>query len=288
MTWVFIWALGRALPPSMSARLIHALIPIALRRGLIDASVLRENLRAVTANLSDAELDALIVANVRSYGRYWAELFELASRRKSLLLEKVVIHREATLTDALGLGRGAVIALPHMANWDLAGAWLAQHHEVVTVAERIQPTRLFKIFMNLRTGLGMNVIPLDSGTATLKRLRESIHAGAAVCLVADRVVGGATGIPVRFAGGTTSLPAGPALLAYETGAPLLPVGLWYAGRAMHIEFRNPIPVDSAAARRDVVRDVTQRLADEFSDVLARNPQDWRALQPVWEQAGADA
>jgi lauroyl/myristoyl acyltransferase len=54
--------------------------------------------------------------------------------------------------------------LPHMANWDLllARGWLKP--EVVTVAERISPPRLFRIFMNLRTSLGMTVVPLDSGS----------------------------------------------------------------------------------------------------------------------------
>lgn len=286
--WLVIWALGRILPTTVSSRLIHALIPFALRRGWIDSTALRTNLRAVAPHLNEVEFEALVLANVRSYGRYWAELFELASHRRSLILERVIVHGEPMLHTALAQGRGVVIALPHMANWDLAGAWLAQQHDVVTVAERIQPQRLFRIFMNLRTGLGMAVVPLDSGAGALGRLRAALEAQAAVALVADRMVGGSIGVPVQFAGGTAMLPAGPALLAYQTRAPLIPARLWYAGPAMHIEFLDPIAVDYEAPRRDVVSITTQNLADRFSESVTMHPQDWRALQPIWEGVGVDA
>lgn len=287
MIWLVIWTLGRVLPARVSAKLINSVIPFALRRGWIDGSALRKNLRAIAPELSSDELDMLVLKNVRSYGRYWAELFELASHRRDLILERVVVHGETTLRQCLAQGRGVVIALPHMANWDVAGAWLARQQDVVTIAERIQPARLFRIFMNLRTGLGMTVVPLDSGTATLTKLRAALEARAAVCLVADRVVGGAAGVPVQFAGGTAMLPAGPALLAYQTGAPLIPVRLWYAGEAMHIHFLDPIAVDCEAPRREQVSATTQRLAEVFSQSVAMYPQDWRALQPIWEAAAAD-
>ena len=286
MTWLLVWALGRVLPAPVTRRLIDTLIPHALKRGIIDGQALRRNLRAVAPRLSDAELDALLLANVRSYGRYWAELFELASRRRQLLIETVIVHQSSHLQDALARGRGVVLALPHMANWDLAGAWMAQYQPVVTVAERVQPALLFRAFTRLRANLGMTVVPLDSGASALSRLRQALDAQAVVCLVADRVIPGSTGVPVRFAGGTASLPAGPALLAYQTGAPLIPVSMYYEGRAMRIHFHEPIAVDSSAPRRAAVGAATQSLADAFSEMLAEHPVDWRALQPVWEQVPA--
>ncbi|MBU6213110.1 MAG: phosphatidylinositol mannoside acyltransferase [Actinomycetales bacterium] len=286
MTWLLVWALGRALPAPVTRRLITIIIPRALKRGIIDERSLRLNLRAVAPHLSDAELDELLLANVRSYGRYWAELFELASRRRNLLIERVIAHQTSHLQDALAHGRGVVLALPHMANWDLAGAWLAQYQPVVTVAERVTPALLFRAFTRLRTRLGMTVVPLDSGASALTRLRQALDAQAVVCLVADRVIPGSTGVPVRFAGGTAAMPAGPALLAHQTGAPLLPVSLYYEGRAMHVHFHEPIAVDCAAPRREAVPAATQHLADAFSGMLAEHPADWRALQPVWEQVPA--
>ena len=51
-----------------------------------------------------------------------------------------------------------------------------------------------------------------------------------VPLLADRDLS-ARGIEVEFFGGRTRMPAGPALLALRTGAPLFAVSLWYEGDA---------------------------------------------------------
>ncbi len=50
-----------------------------------------------------------------------------------------------------GVGRGAILALPHMGNWDQAGAWLVGHGvPFTTVAERLEPAELFDRFVSFR------------------------------------------------------------------------------------------------------------------------------------------
>ena len=58
---------------------------------------------------------------MRRYLRYWMEVFRLPSMRRERL-SHLAVHEER-IPQALATGRGVVIALPHMANWDLAGAW---------------------------------------------------------------------------------------------------------------------------------------------------------------------
>ena len=158
-----------------------------------------------------------------------------------------------TSPTALASGRGVILALPHMGNWDLAGAW--GHHRrwrrpFTTVAERLKPETLYDRFVAYRESLGMEVLPHSGGV----RVR---HAGAAA---AGRRPGlpGRRPRPVRrrasrstFFGEATRMPAGPALLAQQTGALLLPVTLWYddsprdagpgppAGRGARDEGRGP-------------------------------------------------
>ena len=74
-------------------------------------------------------------------------------------------------------GRGAIIALPHMANWDLAGAWAClTGMPVSTVAERLRPEALFDRFVAYREALGMEVIALTGQGNPLSALRTSIAA----------------------------------------------------------------------------------------------------------------
>src|SRR5207248_9564553 len=145
------------------------------------------------------------------------------------------------LTDALALGKGAILTIPHLGNWDLGGAWLGLRGVPITaVAEPLDPPELFDWFVSFREALGVKIVPLTgaAGTAVLRAL----HAGEVVGLICDRdLVGG--GAEVTFFGERTTLPAGPATLALRTGAPLLPVASYFDGPTGHRGVvRPPIPV----------------------------------------------
>ncbi|PRC52150.1 phosphatidylinositol mannoside acyltransferase, partial [Mycobacterium sp. ITM-2017-0098] len=65
---------------------------------------------------------------------------------------------------ALEAGRGAVLALPHSGNWDMAGVWLVQNPGAfATVAERLKPESLYKRFLAYRESLGFEVVPSSGG-----------------------------------------------------------------------------------------------------------------------------
>ncbi len=69
-------------------------------------------------------------------------------------------------------------------------------------------------FARTRGALGMDLLPMQ-GVAPM--LVERIRRGEAVALVADRVIGG-QGTRVQLFGAAARLPAGPAILALETGS----------------------------------------------------------------------
>ena len=280
MIWLVAWRISRWLPATALTALIDRLTPVALRRGVIPSEHLRRNLTAVLGELPADELNELVVRNVRSYGRYWREVFQLSRPRGRRLLQQVVVTEPQVLRDAVARGHGVVLALPHMANWDLAGAWTAQYYRVTTVAEQVSPAKLYERFCAMREKLGMRVIPLGAGMETLSLLRQALEANGLVALVADRVVSGTAGVSVSFAGQHAQVPAGPATLAYQTGAALIPVGLHYEGARMCITFLPEVAIDSEQPRRDEVGRATQELANAFASVIREHPQDWRALQPV--------
>ena len=82
-------------------------------------------------------------------------------------------------------GAGAVVALPHSGNWDLAGAWAClTGMPVTTVAEQLADAE-YAAFVAFREGLGMEVLShRDPGA--LAALVDAIHRRRVVCLLADR------------------------------------------------------------------------------------------------------
>src|SRR5690606_7489485 len=116
------------------------------------------------------------------------------------------------LRDAHAQGRGVVGALPHMGNWELAGAWsCAMGIPLTAVAERLEPESLYREFVAFREGLGMEILPITGGEPTMPTLTKRLQAGGFVCLLADRDLS-RTGVEVELLGATAKFPRGPALL----------------------------------------------------------------------------
>ena len=94
-------------------------------------------------------------------------------------------HRRST---ACAAGKGVILALPHLGGWEWAGRWLVDRdHPITAVVEPLDPPELFEWFAELRSSLGMTVVPLGpaAGSAVLRALR----ANEVVCLLSDRDLG---------------------------------------------------------------------------------------------------
>ncbi|AIR97255.1 phosphatidylinositol mannoside acyltransferase [Streptomyces glaucescens] len=276
------WSTVKKLPEPAAAALGRTIADLAWKRRGKGVLRLERNYARVVPDATPERLAELSRAGMRSYLRYWMESFRLpawsAERVRNGFEAKDLHH----LTDGLAAGKGVVLALPHLANWDLAGAWVTTALDIpfTTVAERLKPETLYDRFVAYRQGLGMEVLPHDGGSAfgaLARRLRD----GGLVCLVADRDLS-ASGVEVRFFGDTARMPAGPALLAQQTGALLLPVTLWYDDSpVMRGRVHPPIEVPETGTRAEKTSVMTQALADAFAQGIADHPEDWHMLQRLW-------
>ncbi|OSC37513.1 phosphatidylinositol mannoside acyltransferase [Mycobacterium decipiens] len=271
------WMAVRAMPEFAARNAFDAGARYAARRG--GPEQLRKNLARVLGVPPAAVPGALMRASLASYGRYWREVFRLPTMDHRAIARQLdhLIGGLDQLDAALAAGRGAVLALPHSGNWDMAGVWLAQRHGTfATVAERLKPESLYRRFIDYREGLGFEVVPLSGGERPpFEILCERLRDNRVVCLMAERDLT-RTGVEVDFFGAPTRMPAGPAKLAIETGAALLPTHCWFEGRGWG--FRVYPALDCTSA--DVVA-ITQALADRFAQNIAAHPADWHMLQPQW-------
>jgi KDO2-lipid IV(A) lauroyltransferase len=221
-------------------------------------------------------------AGMRSYLRYWMESFRLPVWSRARVARDVQVEGFDNLRGVLDSGRGAVIALPHMGNWDLAGTWVAQQgYPFTTVAERLKPERLFDRFVAFREGQGMEVLALTgSGMNVIGTLARRLREGRLVCLVGDRDLSEA-GIEVSFFGEATRMPAGPAALCQRTGAALLPATLWYDGPVLRGRIHAEVVAPEEGDRRARTLAMTQAMADVWERGIREYPQDWHMLQKLW-------
>jgi KDO2-lipid IV(A) lauroyltransferase len=276
------WSTVKKLPEPVAVRLGRTIADLTWKQRGKGVQRLESNYARVLPDAGPERLRELSRAGMRSYLRYWMESFRLPAWSRERVTSGFDPKDIHFLTDGLAAGRGVVLALPHMANYDLAGAWVTTKLQTpfTTVAERLKPETLYDRFVAYREGLGMEVLPHSGGSAfgTLaRRLRD----GGLVCLVADRDLS-ASGVEVDFFGERTRMPAGPALLAQQTGALLLPVTLWYDDSpVMQGRVHPPVETPESGTRAEKTSVMTQALADAFATGIADHPEDWHMLQRLW-------
>lgn len=279
--YLFAWRVTRWLPEKSAYGLFYMLGRSLAKRQGKSVRRLRSNLARVKPEYSQTQLDSLMQASMKSYMRYWCDTFRFPDWSNDRVMRTVEVHDEHLLMNAIAAGTGVIVALPHAGNWDHAGAYFCSKGvKLATVAERLKPELLFRKFVAHREAMGMEVLALDSrSTATLaRRLRE----GALVALVADRDLS-KTGVSVNFFGGIARMPAGPAVLAINTGAPLLTAYVSYTPNGIRIDFQ-AIAVSETGTQQERVQETVQRCADNFAMGIAEHPQDWHMLQRIWIDA----
>jgi KDO2-lipid IV(A) lauroyltransferase len=272
------------MPERLARRQFNAIADAVWMRHGKGVQRLESNLRRVLgAEATDRELRRVTHLGVRSYLRYWCEVFQLPRMSVEALAARMHTVDEPRMRAAAASGRGTVLVLPHMGNWDVAGAWLAGSGlPFTTVAERLEPASLFERFVAFRQSLGMEVIPLTGGERSpFELLAERLRGGGTLCLLGDRDLT-ATGIEVDFFGSPARMPAGPAALARETGAALIPATLSFPdARDWAVRFHPEVERRVTDDRADDIRRMTQDVAAAFAEGIRDHPQDWHMLQRVW-------
>ena len=272
------WRIVRWLPESTAYKVAYRVSDFLVKRNGKSVQRLRSNLSRTQPAMTSLDLDLLVIEAMRSYMRYWCDTFRLPDWSKKRILETVTVTNEHLLIDAIEAKTGVIVAVPHAGNWDHAGAYFcAKGIRLVTVAERLKPEKLFLRFLAYREAMGMEVLPLDG--RVLNTLEERLNQGALVALVSDRDLS-RSGIEVDFFGGTARMPAGPALLALRTKAPLITAFVSYTDTGVHIEFRNII-LPSSGDENSKVKEIVQMTAQNFENGISENPEDWHMLQRIW-------
>jgi len=272
------WRILRWLPENFVYARANGVADYLVKRNGKSVARLRSNLARTQPNITALDLDLLVYSGMRSALRYWCDTFRFPDWSRERILGTVTFNDESILMDAVAAGNGAIVTLPHCGNYDHAAAYFcARGAKIVTVAEHLKPEKLFKKFMQYRSDFGMESLPLDG--RVIPTLMQRIRTGCVIALAADRDLS-KSGIDVNFFGGPARMPAGPALLAIRTGAPLISAYVSYTPTGIRIDFtRMEIPTEGTETQR--VAALVQKSADLFAEGIAKYPQDWHMMQRIW-------
>lgn len=221
-------------------------------------------------------------AMYQSYGRYWAETLWISRRQIEAIRRHSTVHGSEHIQAAVEAGRGLIVALPHLGNWEMAGIAADDlGARMLAAAEALPNQRIVDWFVAKRNALNIDVVIVGQDRRSTQALMERLKAGGAIALLSDRDLT-RHGVEVEFFGERTTLPPGPAALADRTGAALLPVGCYFrSGRGHDFEVAPPIPIPDLESREERIQAATQALAAELERLIRQAPEQWHLFQPNW-------
>ncbi len=200
----------------------------------------------------------------------------LTSKRISAIAEVEDFHR---LKELMG-GKGAVLAVPHMGNWDMAGVAAEMMGIPVFFMARRQKNPLVDAYLNRMRGVtGVETIPTDS--RSLRVILKNLKEGKAFAILPD-VRARTGGVPIRFFNGTAYLPPGMALFARHAGVPVIPAVLTRSGWTRHQwRMHDPIYPDPAQTKENDEVRMMQEVMNLFDIAVRKQPEQYFWYNKRW-------
>ena len=252
-----------------------AALPDETRRFLI-----ARHLRRVDPTLHGMALRRAVNDAFASYAAYWLETFRLPSMTTRQLDDGMSYEGYGHIEASLARGNGTIMVIPHLGSWEWAAFWFTRvvGIPISAVVERLEPPEVYEWFADFRNSIGITVIPTgpDAGKEVLRALKRN----DLICLLSDRDIDG-SGVEVEFFGERTTLPAGPATLAFRTGAELLPCAIYVRDGRHHGVVKPPLVVEREGKLREDITRVTQDIAVALEDLIRAEPTQWHLMQPNW-------
>jgi KDO2-lipid IV(A) lauroyltransferase len=231
-------------------------------------------------------LDRLVRAAFGHYLRGYLESAILPVYASAEKLKRVQADDWDLAAQAFPPGKSGplIIVGLHFGAIEIPGLWATKTlgARITAPMETIGDPGLQAYFERARAQTGMNVIPLDGAAA---QLRAALDRHEMVALVADRPVGG-VGSTVELFGAPARLPAGPAVLADETGAPAWLIVTRRSGwrdYRSRIERIVPAPLKAGETRRERLTAFLDAEARAFERAVADAPEQWwTVFFPIWQ------
>jgi len=190
------------------------LIPNELRR------ISRINIPLCLPELTPAQQRRLIRASLIESGKTMTEAGALWLWPDARLLALVKNTRgEEHMRAALGSGKGAILAVPHLGAWEMIGLYCSAHYPMTSL---YRPPRLAKMDEVVRHGrerLGAKLVPADAGG--VRALYQALHRGELVGMLPDQEPGAGNGVFAPLFGIRANSMVLLSRLAIKTGAAVI-------------------------------------------------------------------
>ena len=242
-----------------------------------------ENFRVVRSEATERELKRLALLTYRCYARDTIDFIRSLAMNRAQFAPMMATLEDDRLDELLSRRRGVIIVGGHFGNWELGGVALRllKGCPVVVVGKSEASAVVGEFRRRMRDSLGIETLEIGQMLETALRIRRLLAANTIVAMLLDRHVGRDC-IEVSFFGRRTGFLRSPAMVAYLSGAPLLPAFMIRQADGRFLgSFGDPVFVDPTKPTEDSVRTATQAVAVQLEHQVRANPHLWYQFYPYW-------
>jgi KDO2-lipid IV(A) lauroyltransferase len=274
-----VWADPMETAVPWFGKLLYHLLPY--RRDLV-----LSNLRRVFDDvLPQSEIVRLAQAYYAHYLRFLFEFVRqpFMSARKRAAWVKV--ENIESVLRAPGQGKGLFMLTGHFGNFEVATvagiARFPQYRGLFYFIRRsLKPAWLNALITWRFRRAGFGTLPKRG---SLETIFDVLSRGGIIVYVFDQHAGGSDGIPVDFFGHPAGTFKSLAILALQTGAPVVPAASWREPDGTHvIRFEEPLPLIECDDVGEAIRRNTRAYNAALERILLRHPEQWIWMHRRWK------
>ena len=234
------------------------------------------------------ELRRLALLTYRSYACDTIDFIRSLSMDRAQFAPMIAQLDSHRFDELLAEGRGVILVGGHFGNWELGGVALRllRGYPLTVVGKPEASPAVAGFRHRMRESLGIETLEIGQMLETALQIRRVLAANSIVAMLLDRHLG-KDRVEVTFFNRPTPFLRTPAMIAYLSGAPLLPSFMIRQpdGRFLGV-CSEPIRVDASLPAEESVRAATQAFAIELERRIRAHPHLWYQFYRYWDSEAA--
>lgn len=283
LSYYTIFLLARYIPVRICHWIGRLVVLIVYTFSHKDRRGLSFNLSIVLGRSMD---DPVIRKTVRqiflNYGQYMADFFlipQLPPHKVKTFF--ATIKGEEILQKALSKGRGVILLLAHLGNWEIGGSMLrAMNYPLAVVAMGHNTTATNILVNRLRHDKGIKIFQIGQSLFSSIDILRYLRNNGIVAISGDKDFFN-RGRPVTYFGKTVRFPIGPVVMAINSGADLIPAFILKQSDGKYVGvLEEAIPLDLEGNRYEVIDKNLAKTARIFEKYVRSYPDQWYCPDPI--------
>jgi KDO2-lipid IV(A) lauroyltransferase len=242
----------------------------------------RNNLRIAFGKEKDErELKKLTLNVFENAGKNVADAVRLKDMKWEEIEKITQIEGLEYFDDAYKMGKGVVAVTGHISNFELSAAYLSlRGYKLSVIGRELYDPRLDALLVRSRESVGLENIP---SSASVKQMIKALRSGRALGALADQDSTRVRGVFVNFFGRPARTPVGPALLAYKTESPIVPVAIVREGDDRYkIMVKEPVKLAFTGDKERDTIETTQKYTQVLESIIREYPSQWLWMHDRWK------